>query len=103
MSVPTKIRATASGNVTEVKILMSHPMETGLRKGSDGKPIPANFIRNVSVTIGGKTYLDAQFGVGVSKDPFLMFRARGARPGDKIVVAYEDSSGSTGTAEAVVR
>jgi sulfur-oxidizing protein SoxZ len=102
MAVPTKIRASMAGDVADIKILMTHPMENGLRKGADGKLIPANFIRNVTVTIGGKTYLDAQWGGGVSKDPYLVFRARGAKSGDKIVIAYEDNSGQKGTAEAVV-
>lgn len=103
MSVPTKIRASISGNVAEVRILMSHPMENGLRKAPDGKPIPADFIRNISVTIGGKTYLEAQFGVGVAKDPYLMFRARNVKAGDTIVLTHEDNSGNKGSAEGVVR
>lgn len=102
MPVPTKIRANMVGDAAEVKILMTHPMENGLRKGADGKLIPANFIRNVTVTIGGKTYLDAQWGGGVSKDPYLVFRARGAKSGDKIVLSYEDNVGEKGSAEAAV-
>lgn len=102
MSVPIKIRASMAGGAAEVKILMSHPMENGLRKGADGKLIPANFIRNVTVTVGGKTYLDAQWGGGVSKDPYLMFRAKGAKSGDKVALAYEDNTGEKGTAEATV-
>lgn len=102
MAVPTKIRASMAGGAAEVKILMSHPMENGLRKGADGKLIPANFIRNVTVTISGKTYLDAQWGGGISKDPYLMFRAKGAKSGDKIVLAYEDNAGEKGSVEAAV-
>lgn len=103
MTVPTKIRASVAGSVAEVKILMSHPMENGLRKGADGKLIPANFIRNVTVSIGGKTHLDAQWGGGVSKDPYLSFRARGVKAGDKIVVSHEDNIGVKGFAEAAVK
>jgi len=33
-----------------VKILMAHEMETGQRKDSAGKPIPAHFIQHVSAT-----------------------------------------------------
>lgn len=103
MTVPTKIRASVAGGTAEVKILMSHPMENGLRKGADGKLIPANFIRNITVSIGGKTHLDAQWGGGVSKDPYLSFRARGVKTGDKIVVSYEDNAGVKGSAEASVK
>lgn len=102
MSVPTKIRASASGDSAEVKILMTHPMENGSRKGPDGKTIPANFIRNIMVTIGGRTYLDAQWGGGISKDPYLAFRAKGVKSGEGIVVTYEDNNGNKGTAEGKV-
>ena len=102
MSVPTKIRASMAGGAAEVRILMTHPMENGLRKGADGKLVPANYIRNVTITIGGKTYLDAQWGGGIAKDPYLVFRAKGAKSGDKIVLAYEDNAGGKGTTEATV-
>ena len=32
MADPMRIRATLTGDTVEVKVLMSHPMETGLRK-----------------------------------------------------------------------
>ena len=34
MADPMKIRATMQGDVADVKVLMNHPMETGLRKDS---------------------------------------------------------------------
>ena len=43
-----RIRAKMKGAVTEVKALMSHSMETGLRKDKKtGKKIPAHFIKEV--------------------------------------------------------
>jgi sulfur-oxidizing protein SoxZ len=104
MSLPQniKVRAAASGSVAEVRILMSHPMENGLRKGPDGKIVAADFVRALTVTIGGKTYLDAQFGGGISKDPYLGFRANDAKSGDKIVLTFEDNSGAKGSFEASV-
>ena len=55
MGDPMRIRAVAKGGSVIVKILMSHPMETGQRKGSDGKRIPPHFIQHVSATWQGKT------------------------------------------------
>jgi sulfur-oxidizing protein SoxZ len=31
MAEPMKIRATAAGDTADIKVLMNHPMETGLR------------------------------------------------------------------------
>ena len=71
MADPMKIRATTLGDSTEVKVLMSHEMETGQRKDAQGQPIPAWFIQNVIVTWNGRTVLSAQWGTAVSKNPFL--------------------------------
>ena len=39
-----KIRAKLQEDVTTVKALMTHPMETGSRKDKDGNLIPAHYI-----------------------------------------------------------
>jgi sulfur-oxidizing protein SoxZ len=46
---PMKMRATLSGGYTDIRVLMTHPMETGQRKDADGKLVPMHFIQNVTV------------------------------------------------------
>ena len=41
MADPMRIRAKAGADFVEVKVLVSHPMETGQRKDTDGKLVPA--------------------------------------------------------------
>jgi len=41
MADPMKIRAAMAGDKVEVKVLMSHEMETGQRKDANGAVIPA--------------------------------------------------------------
>ena len=50
MAEPMRIRAQAAGDKTTVRVLMSHEMETGQRKDSAGKTVPAWFIQEVSAT-----------------------------------------------------
>src|SRR5690348_17480677 len=76
MADPMKIRANLVGDETEVKVLMSHEMETGQRKDSQGKTIPAWFIQNVKVTHNDKVVLAAQWGPAVAKNPFVSFKDR---------------------------
>jgi sulfur-oxidizing protein SoxZ len=59
MPDPMKIRASVVGDSTEVKVLMSHEMETGQRKDAQGKTIPAWHIQSVAATWNGKTVLTA--------------------------------------------
>jgi sulfur-oxidizing protein SoxZ len=99
MGSPMKIRATTTDGVTEVKALMSHPMETGLRKGPDGALVPAHYIDDVSVAHNGKVVLAATWGPAVSQNPFLSFKFQGGAPGDKITVSWRDNTGDSRTDE----
>ena len=97
-----RIRATLQGDVADVRILMRHPMETGLRKDAQGQIVPVHFIQNVTVAHNGKIVLDAQWSQAVSRDPFLGLRVKGAKVGDKITVTWTDNHGDKRTDEATV-
>jgi sulfur-oxidizing protein SoxZ len=103
MAEPMRIRATMAGDVADVKVLMNHPMETGLRKDAKtGQLVPAHFIQEVTATINGATVLSAEIGSGVSKNPYLGFKVKGAKAGDKVVVTWSDNKGDTNSAEASI-
>jgi sulfur-oxidizing protein SoxZ len=102
MANPMKIRAKADGDVVEVKVLMSHIMETGQRKNQAGEPIPAHFIQMVSVTCKGRTVLSAQWGPAVSANPFLSFKFNGGHKGDKVKVTWVDNKGDSRSDEIVI-
>jgi sulfur-oxidizing protein SoxZ len=90
------------GDSTEVKVLMSHEMETGQRKDAQGKVIPAWFIQDVTATWNGKTVLAAQWGPAVAKNPFLSFKFKGGAKGDKVVITWVDNRGEKRTDEATI-
>jgi sulfur-oxidizing protein SoxZ len=102
MADPMKIRASSNGELTEVKILMSHPMETGLRKDAAGALVPAHYISAVSATCAGKTVLECRFSQSVSQNPYLAFKFKGAVKGDKIQVSWVDSKGDKRSDEATI-
>jgi sulfur-oxidizing protein SoxZ len=102
MPDPMKIRASIVGDSTEVKVLMSHEMETGQRKDAAGKAIPAWFIQTVTVTHNGKAVLNAQWGPAVAKNPFLAFKFKGGAKGDKIQIAWTDNRGEKRTDETLI-
>ena len=102
MAEPMKIRATLQGDVADVRILMLHPMETGVRRDSKGDLVPRHFIQNVAVTHNGKTVLDGQWSQAISRNPFLGLRVKGAKAGDRISVTWTDNKGDTRTDEVAV-
>jgi sulfur-oxidizing protein SoxZ len=102
MSDPMRIRAQAQGGNAVVRVLMAHEMETGQRKDSAGKVIPAWHISDVTASLNGKQVLSAEWGPAVAKNPFMQFTVKGAKTGDKIAVTWKDNKGDTRTDEAVV-
>jgi sulfur-oxidizing protein SoxZ len=102
MADPMRIRAQAAGDKTTVRVLMSHEMESGQRKDSAGKVIPAWFIQEVSASHNGKTVLTAEWGPSIAKNPFLQFVVKGAKAGDKISVTWVDNKGDKRTDEATI-
>ena len=89
-----KLRAQEKGGVTTVKALMTHPMETGQNKDSKtGKLIPAHFIQEVTCEHGGQVVMSALWSGGVSKNPYLSFKFKGAKAGDEIKLAWVDNLG----------
>ncbi|MAA74858.1 MAG: thiosulfate oxidation carrier complex protein SoxZ [Salinisphaeraceae bacterium] len=97
-----RMRARMSGDVAEVKVLMQHPMETGQRKDSEGKPIPAHYIKEVMATLGDRTVMAAQWGAAISQNPYLSFRIKDAKKGDTVKVSWTDNKGETASTEAKI-
>ena len=102
MAGPMKMRATLAGGNTEVRVLMTHPMETGQRKDPDGKIVPLHFIQTVTVKVNGKTVVDGQISQAISRNPVFTFRLRGGAKGDKIEVSWVDNQGETNKTETAV-
>ncbi|MFM2319617.1 MAG: thiosulfate oxidation carrier complex protein SoxZ [Pseudomonadota bacterium] len=97
-----KLKAKAiDGGLIEVKALMTHPMETGLRKDSAGELVPAHYITEVVVTANDKEVLKTNWGGSVSKNPYLSFNYKGA-VGDKLKLTWKDNKDGTDSAEIAV-
>jgi sulfur-oxidizing protein SoxZ len=103
MAEPIKIRATLQGDLTEIRLLMQHPMETGQRKDpANGRLIAAHFIQTFTVSANGKLLVEGQLNTSVSRNPLFAFRSKGLKAGDKIVVSWIDTRGDQRSDEAAV-
>jgi sulfur-oxidizing protein SoxZ len=104
MEKKVKIRAKLKDGVTTVKALMTHPMETGARKDkSTGELIPAEYIQEVVVTHNDNVVLNANWGTGISKNPYLSFKIKGGAAGDTIKLEWKDNLGATGSGETQIK
>ena len=102
MAGAMKARATMKDGITDIRVLMNHPMETGQRKDSSGKPIPLHFIQNLTVKVNGKTVIEGQTSQAVSRNPVFSFRVKGAKSGDKIEISWLDNKGESNKTETAV-
>ena len=102
MGNPMKIRAASKDGVTEVKVLVSHEMETGQRKDAAGAIVPAWFITELVAKHGDKVVLTSDFGPSVSKNPYLAFKFKGGAKGEKVTVTWKVNKGDSRTDEAAI-
>lgn len=96
-------RAWVSGDVTTIKMIINHPMETGLRKDkATGKKIPAHYIETVQIMHKDKLVLDGLLGPAVSKNPFIQCKFKGAAKGDTLKISWKDSKGDSDSREVQI-
>lgn len=102
MAGSMRVRAKEKDGVVTVKALITHPMETGLRKDGDGNVIPAHFIQEVTATVGGEVVFTANWGTGVAKNPYLSFKYKGSK-GNLLTLAWTDNLGHSDALEVEVK
>jgi sulfur-oxidizing protein SoxZ len=97
-----RIRAAVGRDgIVEVRVLMSHEMESGQRVEA-GALVPAWFISQVTATHNGRTVMTAQWGPSISKNPYFAFKFKGGKVGDKVAINWTDNRNETRSDEATV-
>lgn len=102
-SIKVRAKLSKEGGLCEVKALIKHPMETGLRKDSKTNEIvPAHFIQEIVVKHNGAEILKGDWGGGVSANPYLSFSFKGAKVDDTVELSWRDNKGETDTGNSKV-
>ena len=86
------------GDVIEIKTLIAHVMETGLRKDQDGKVIPRKIINKFTAEFNGKPVFSADIEPAVAANPYMQFTARVEESGT-FRFTWVDDDGTVTTAE----
>jgi len=97
-----KIKTVQVAGGIEVRALINHPMSIGLQGKGTGKFVNAHFIEEVVVALNGKTILEGDWSSGIARNPYLMFRVRGAVPGDKLRLSWKDNKGNSDSQETTL-
>ncbi|HYW61092.1 MAG TPA: thiosulfate oxidation carrier complex protein SoxZ [Xanthobacteraceae bacterium] len=86
------------GEVIEIKTLIAHPMETGLRKDQDGKVIPRKIINKFTCEFNGKPVFSVDLEPAIAANPYMQFTARVEESGT-FKFTWVDDDGTVTTAE----
>ena len=81
------------GELVEVKALVSHVMETGLRKDANGNTIPRKILNKFSCRVNGKEVFSADFETAISANPYIQFKFRAQESGP-VVLTWIDDDGT---------
>jgi len=103
MASSIRVRATSSGDTTEVQALIQHPMDSGFVKNAKGELVPPHFIQEVTFEYGRKSVFVADWGPAVSKDPYLKFAFKGGKKGDELKISWTDNKGGTDQTTAKIQ
>ena len=94
-----RVPKTASADeIITIKSLISHPMESGQRKDSDGNPIPRQIINHFSCAFNGETVFECDLEPAISANPYLEFSMRVPESGT-VSFTWTDDDGSVYTEE----
>jgi sulfur-oxidizing protein SoxZ len=98
-----KIRSKRLKGKTEIRTLITHPMEYGLsHDAKTNEIIPAHFIHTLTVAHNKKIVATCHLGMNMSKDPFFIFMLNSGASGDIISINWEDNLGNTDTEQHVI-
>jgi sulfur-oxidizing protein SoxZ len=90
------------GEIIEIKTLLSHPMETGLRKDAAGKVIPRKIINKFACEFNGKPVFSADIEPAVAANPYIQFNAKVDESGT-FKFTWTDDDGSVTTTEEKIK
>jgi sulfur-oxidizing protein SoxZ len=83
-------RDATAGETITIKTLISHPMESGQRKDSDGNTIPRSIINRFTCDFNGENVIDIALEPAISTNPFLEFHAVVPEAGTFTFTWYDD-------------
>jgi sulfur-oxidizing protein SoxZ len=93
INVPKQVRA---NDPFDVKVLISHPMESGQRRDQLGLAIPRDIINHFVCALDGELVLDMELFPAIAANPFLSFSVVAEKSG-VLTMTFTDDHGETQT------
>ena len=104
MSSSIRLKTKIRDDITTVRAIIRHPMETGFRIDDDtAKLVPEHYIKKINFKHNGKTIFSCDWSRAVSKNPYLSFMFKNSKVGDKIQIAWFDTKDNSDSLETVIQ
>ena len=85
--------AVANGEIFKIRALISHPMETGLRRNAEGRAIPRKIINKFMCRYNDIVVFSADLHEAVAANPYIEFHLRATESG-RLEFIWEEDGGS---------
>lgn len=83
-------KTAAAGAIIVIKTLISHKMESGQRKDSDGNKIPRSIINRFTCDFNGQNVIDVNLEPAISTNPYFQFESVVPETGEFKFTWYDD-------------
>jgi sulfur-oxidizing protein SoxZ len=98
INVPPKAKR---GDIIEIKTLISHPMETGYRVGTNGLLIPRDIVTWFTCTYNGAEIFRAELSPAIAANPFIAFFTTATESGT-LAFEWSGDNGFSATETAAI-
>jgi sulfur-oxidizing protein SoxZ len=98
INIPAKAKR---GEVIEIKTLISHPMESGYRVGTNGNLIPRDIITLFTCSYDGEEVFRAELSPAIAANPFIAFFTTATESGT-LVFRWSGDNGFSASETAAI-
>ena len=95
-------KSAAVGDIVTLKTLISHKLESGQRKDSDGNVIPRSIINRFTCEFNGALVVDVTMESAISTNPYFEFDAKVDAAGDFKFTWYDDDGEVYDTTKSIM-
>ena len=84
-------RSITAGEAFEIKTLVTHPMETGHRRDTEGAIVPRHVVERFTCEFDGELVMEMNISGGIGANPYFEFWATVPGSGTMTFTWYDDT------------
>jgi len=98
-----KIRTKRLNGKTQIRTLITHPMENGRNRDEHNNFIPAHHIQELWVEHNKIKIISCNMAGSISKNPYFDFLLKAGEIGDTVTISWIDNLGQSDTKNHIIK